>query len=300
MKVFISGGSGFVGTRLSNNFLAQGHDVIGVGGSKKNRTLNHKNYTYVSADTTKAGKWQNYLKNADVVVNLAGQTIFHYWTKQYKKKIYDSRILTTRNIVSALPKDHSMLFLSASAVGIYGDCGDDLLPESHTEGDDFLATVCRDWEKEAKLGTSEMVSLAIMRFGVVLDAGSGAFPTMLLPYKLMVGGKIGAGSHWFPWIHIDDLIAAVNFIISERKDGVFNFCSPSSVRNRESSKIIGKVFHKPSIFTTPAFILRMILKEFGDLLLFSQKGYPENLLNSGFEFKYPDFKKALEEIKLRR
>ncbi|MBC8146540.1 MAG: DUF1731 domain-containing protein, partial [Bacteroidetes bacterium] len=138
-----------------------------------------------------------------------------------------------------------------------------------------------------------------MRFGVVLDASGGAFPTMLFPYKLMIGGKIGKGSQWFPWIHIDDLIGATNFIITNRKDGVFNFCSPYPVQNRESSKIIGKVFQKPSIFMTPAFIIRLMLKEFGDLLLFSQKGYPENLLNNGFEFKFPDFQKALEDIKLK-
>jgi len=299
MKVFISGGSGFVGTHLSKNFLDQGYEVIGVGGSKENGYINHKNYTYVSADTTQAGEWQDHIKDADVVVNLAGRTIFHYWTKNYKKQIYDSRILTTRHIASALPQDRSVLFLSASAIGIYGDCGDDNLIETHVTGDDFLANVCLEWEKEATMVASDNIQTIIMRFGVVLDAKSGAFPTMLLPYKFMVGGKIGSGAQWFPWIHIDDLIAGVNFTIKHRRSKIYNFCSPLPVRNKDSSKIIGEVFHKLSFFMTPAFIIRLALKEFGDLLLFSQKGYPDNLLKDGFKFKYPDFKKALEEIKPR-
>lgn len=297
MKIFITGGSGFIGTGLSAYFLTNGHAVVAVGGRDASKTLSHSNFKYISADTTKKGPWQEELKDIDAVINLAGRSIFKRWDEKYKKSIYESRILTTRNIVEALPSGREITLCSTSAAGYYGDRGEDILTESEPSGSDFLAKVCRDWEEEAFKAKNKGVRVAAMRFGVVLGRDGGALEKMIPPIRFFVGGPIGNGRQWFPWIHIEDLISAIIFVL-ENKDvnGSLNFTAPESTRNIELVKTIAGILHRPAFMPAPSFMIRLILGEFGSSILASQRVIPDKLLKYGFKFKYPDIRGALINI----
>ncbi len=297
MNIIITGGSGFVGTQLSNFLLRGGHRVTAVGRSADQRRISHVNYKYVSADTTRSGKWQTEFDDADAVVNLAGATIFKRWTSSHKKEIYDSRILTTRNVVSALPQDKSITLCSASGAGYYGNRGDDLLKEDEIPGDDFLAGVSVDWEKEALKAGDRGARVAVMRFGVILGKNGGAMAKMIPAFKFFVGGSMGSGNQWFPWMHLDDLTAAIQFILEDdRLEGPVNFCAPNPTRYRDMARTLGEVLNRPAVMPAPAFMIRLVMGEFGNVLLASQRTIPDKLLHHGFSFKYPDIKDAIRAV----
>ncbi|MDH3356967.1 MAG: NAD-dependent epimerase/dehydratase family protein, partial [Desulfobacteraceae bacterium] len=164
MQIFISGGTGFVGTNLTRYLLDKGHSVIAAGTSSTHKRVRHDNFRYISADTTEKGSWQDSLKDVDALINLAGRTIFNRWSERYKKQIYNSRILTTRNLVEAIPDDKEVVLCSTSAVGYYGNRAEEILNEEALPGNDFLATVSIDWEKEAFLAEKKGARVAAMRF----------------------------------------------------------------------------------------------------------------------------------------
>lgn len=295
MKIFITGSSGFIGSRLVDAFLDSGHQVTGVDVLPSSGNFKGDAFLFVQADTRQPGRWQISAADADVIINLTGISIFHRWTHKYKQKIYDSRILTTRNIVNALTGDRRVTLLSTSAIGYYGHCHDEILDENNGSGDDFLAQVCIDWEKEALLAQKKGARVVCARFGVVLGKNGGALSKMVPAYRLFVGGPLGNGLQWFPWIHIDDLINAIDFVIdNENIEGPVNFCSPNPVRNNDFSKMLGKVLNRPAFFRTPAFMLRLAAGELGDLLLNSQRALPALLIESGYTFKYPNLLEAME------
>jgi uncharacterized protein len=297
MKIFVSGGTGFVGTTLVRYLLAAGHSVVATGSSSTHESVDHKHYLFISADTTKKGPWQGALKNVDALINLAGRTIFNRWSERYKKEIYNSRILTTRNLVDAIPDNKEVVLCSTSAVGYYGDRGEEILKEDAAPGNDFLATVSMDWEKEAFLAEEKGARVAVMRFGVVLGKNGGALAKMIPAFKSFAGGPVGSGNQWFPWIHLEDLISAIVFIIEDQDmKGPVNFCAPNPVRNRDFAKALGKVLGRPSFMKTPSFMIRTLMGEMGTALLGSQRVVPEKLLKNGFEFQYPDIGKALRNL----
>ncbi len=297
MKILITGGPGFVGFNLTDYLLDKGHSVIAVGRTSTQNRITAERYRYISADTTQPGDWQEALGEVDAVVNLAGKSIFKRWSKRYKKEIYDSRILTTRNVVDALPAGQSVVLCSASGAGYYGNRGDDFLKEDEKPGDDFLATVSVDWEAEAFKGTDKGIRVAVMRFGVILGKHGGSMAKMVPAFKSFVGGPIGRGTQWFPWIHLADLMAAILFIFKNPQvKGAINFCAPKPVRNRELAKTLGEVLRRPAVMPAPAFMIRLVLGEFGNILLYSQRTIPDKLLSNGFEFQYPDVKSAIKEV----
>ncbi|MGD8990595.1 MAG: TIGR01777 family oxidoreductase [Desulfobacterales bacterium] len=297
MKILITGGPGFIGTNLSEYLLAGGHSVVAVGRAANQKRTSADRYHYISADTTRSGGWQKALGDVDLVVNLAGKSIFKRWNDRYKREIYDSRILTTRNVVEALPADQTVVLCSASGAGYYGNRGDDVLKEDEKPGDDFLASVSIDWEAEASKAAQKGVRVALMRFGVILGKGGGALAKMIPAFKSFVGGPIGSGSQWFPWMHLTDLMAAILFIAEQPGiDGPLNFCAPNPVTNRELANTLGDVLGRPAFMPAPAFMIRTVLGEFGNVLLDSQRTIPDKLLSHGFKFQYPDIKSAIQAV----
>lgn len=297
MNIFITGGLGFVGRHLSRALLDEGHAVTASGRSKTVRTIDHPRFRYVAADTTREGPWQEAAQKVDAAVNLAGVSIFSYWTESHKQKMVDSRILTTRNLVNALLKGNAKVLCSASAVGYYGHQGDEKLTEEHPPGDDFLARLAMAWEKEAHAAEAGNIRVAIPRFGIVLDRSGGAMSKMVPAFRMFLGGPLGDGRQWFPWIHLHDLVQAMMFCLTnEETRGVINFCAPEPVRNETLAKTLGDVLNRPAIMPAPAFVIRTALGEFGDALLSSQRAVPERLQKLGFAFRYPDLRSALTEI----
>jgi len=297
MKIIITGGLGFIGTKLSIRLLESGHQVTIVDHSPKPRPYTPQEARYVSADTMVPGAWQEEVENYDAVINLAGASIFRRWNNDTKQLIYDSRILTTRNVVEAMPKEKGALLCSTSAVGYYGFRGDEQLTEEDSPGNDFLARVCVDWEREARKAAEKGVRVAITRFGIVLGRTGGVLGKMIPAFKKFVGGPLGSGKQWFSWIHIEDLLKAFLFVF-ENQDihGPVNFCSPNPVRNRDLARALGKALSRPSFLTTPAIILRVVLGEFGSVLLEGQRVIPAKLVKYGFVFQYPEIMGALQEV----
>lgn len=298
MNIFITGGLGFVGRHLSSALLKDGHRITGVGRSKNpDGMIEHPAFTYLAADTTKPGDWQETVADHDIVINLAGKSIFTLWTKKVKKEIYDSRILTTRNVADSLAGAGETIFFSTSAVGYYGERGEDLLTEEEPAGDDFLAGVCRDWEQEALKAQTDAVRVVLTRFGIVLDRDGGAMASMVPAFKLFLGGRLGSGSQWFPWIHLHDLIAAYQFAINHPEvSGPANWCAPHPVRNRDLTKSLAQKLGRPVMLPIPRFVIKTVLGEFGEALICSQRGQPDVLQKAGFHFEYGEIDRALNEI----
>ncbi|MGD8844862.1 MAG: TIGR01777 family oxidoreductase, partial [Desulfobacteraceae bacterium] len=262
MDVAITGGTGFVGTYLCRHLLNAGHRVTAIGSRTRYRLIDHDRFTFVSADTTRPGAWQQVISEADLVFNLAGRTIFRRWTRHYKQQIFDSRILTTRYLVEALPDSTQTVLVSTSAVGYYGDCGDTELTESSPPGRSYLAAVSKDWEREAKVAEAKGARVVIARFGIVLGAHGGALGKMIPPFRSFVGGPLGNGQQWFPWIHIQDMVEALEFVASgSDRTGPFNLCAPHPVRNRAMAAALGKVLGRPAGMPAPAFMLKMMMGE---------------------------------------
>jgi len=297
MKIFITGGTGFVGGHAKNHFLEQGHAVTVVGTRSSPEGMDHELCHYVEADTTEAGDWQAEAAQADLILNLAGRTIFRRWSESYKAKIRDSRIKTTRNLVDALAPDSKAVLISTSAVGYYGDCGEAVITEQNAIGDDFLASLAKAWEAEAMRAADKGVRVVIARFGIVLGQDGGALASMVPAFRSFVGGPLGSGKQWFPWLHIHDLLAACDFLHG-RADlhGAFNFCSPNPVRNRQMAQTLGSVLHRPAMMPVPTMALKLMLGELAGALLASQRAVPAKLLAAGFEFKYPELAGALKDI----
>lgn len=296
-KVLITGASGFLGKKMARLFLLKGYPVMGMGTSQRHPfSSEFKHFDWISADTTIKGKWQEKVAQADIIINLAGRNIFHYWTKQYKQAIYDSRVLTTCNLVDAIADGKNKTLLTASAVGIYGDCKDEPLTEKRLPGKDFLAQVCVDWEKEGLRAKDKGVRVAVMRFGVVLGTG-GALSLMAPAFKFCVGGPLGNGQQWFPWIDARDLEKAIVFIVENPSaEGIFNFTGPTPVRQKQFARALGQALNRPAFIPAPSFMVKAIMGDLGRSLLQSQRAIPENLLDSGYAFLFPDIAASLNDI----
>lgn len=297
MTFFISGGLGFVGTYLSRYLLERGHRILATGRRPDPMTVVHNRFEYISTDTTQPGVWQEALKQIDTVINLSGSTIYRRWTETYKKTICHSRIETTKNIVDQLTTQSPVTLVNASAVGYYGDRGDETIDEEAPPGNDFLARVAINWEQEALRAEGKGARVVCGRFGIVLGRGGGVIEKMLPAFRNFVGGPQGNGRQWFPWIHMEDLCGVIEFVLNTPKmSGPINFCAPHPVRNRELAQAMGRIMKRPAFMRVPAFMLRMILGEFGTALLSSQRCVPKKLIASGYRFKYPEIAGALENL----
>jgi len=299
MKILITGGTGFVGTQLTTRLIQEGHTVTILTRSLKGAKESPPGIFYLEGDPTKKGFWQEAIKDHDAVINLAGASIFAKWTEEYKKVLRESRVSTTQNIVEGVPSDPSkkITLFSTSAVGYYGFCRDEELTEESPHGEDFLAQMAVEWEGEALKAKDKGARVVITRFGIVLGEKGGALGQMIPLFKKYIGGPIGSGRQWFSWVHIKDLTEALAFLIKHPEiSGPVNVCAPSPVRNKDFANALGKVLHRPSFMPTPGFMVKLVLGEFGSVILEGQRVIPKRLLESGFAFQYPNIDKALQGI----
>jgi hypothetical protein len=298
MNIFMTGGTGFVGTYLSQKLISEGHRVTILTQPPGDAALKIAGLSYLDGNPTIKGKWQESVKEHDVIINLAGASIFSRWTAEQKKILRDSRMDTTRNVVEALPADASKVTLfSTSAVGYYGFHEDEEMTENMPAGDDFLAQLARDWEQEALRAQDKGARVVITRFGIVLGKNGGALGQMIPLFKYFLGGPLGNGKQWFSWVHMQDLAEAFAFLLTHLEiEGAVNLCAPQPVRNADLGKAIGKILHRPSFIPAPSFMIKLILGEFGSVLLKGQRVIPRRLLDAGFKFKYPNIEEALKGI----
>ena len=298
MKVFMTGGRGFVGTFLSRELARHGHEVTILTRRETSSDPAYPAISFLTGDPTREGPWMGVVPDHDWIINLAGASVFTRWSAARKQEIYDSRILTTRNLVAALAAgDRRQLFCSTSAIGYYGPRGDEDLTEESPPGDDFLARLARDWEAEALRAQDLGLRVVVTRFGLVLGPDGGVLGQMAPLFKFFLGGPVGSGSQWFSWMHRADHARAFLFIKDHPEiQGPVNFTAPQPVRNRELARALGRVLHRPSFLPAPGFMLRLMLGEFADVVLTGQKVLPQKLLAAGFSFDFPNLDTALENL----
>lgn len=299
MKILITGGTGFVGTQLNPRLIQDGHEVTILTRSLKGAKKASPGISYLEGDPIRKGPWQEAIKTHDAVINLAGASIFSRWTEGHKKAIRESRVNTTRNLVEEIPSrpESPFILFSASAVGYYGFCGDEELTEASPPGNDFLARIAVEWEGEALKAREKGARVVITRFGIVLGEKGGALGQMIPLFKKYIGGPIGSGKQWFSWVHIKDLADAFTFLLKYPGiSGPVNVCSPNPVRNKDLAEALGKALHRPSFMPAPGFMIKLVLGEFGSVILEGQRVIPKRLLESGFIFQHPSIEKALQEI----
>ena len=288
MKIFITGGTGFVGTTLISRLTGQGNDVSVLTRSQRKDRSPAAGVTFIEGDPTNRGQWQEEVQGHDVIINLAGASIFSRWTPRRKKLIQDSRVQTTRNLVEALSvrKGRESLFLSTSAVGYYGFHGDEDLDENSPPGKDFLASVARQWEAEAVKAEEYGCRVLRCRLGIVLGQRGGALERMVPPIKWYFGSALGDGKQWLSWIHEQDLAEIYLFLIQQKNlSGPINCSAPYPVTNKEITLAIAKALNRPILMPpVPAFMIKLLLGEFASALVYGQKALPRKLLDSGFQF----------------
>lgn len=283
---------------MRDRLLRDGHQVTTIGTRDAAAAQAPRGGFYLQADTTSPGPWQDAVRNADVIYNLTGKTIFKRWSKSNKNAIYDSRIATTERIVEALPDQTRTVLISTSAVGYYGDGGEQPLTEASASGQGFLAELARDWEDAAARAALKGARVVQARFGIVLGRHGGALAAMLPAFKAFMGGPLGSGAQWFPWIHIEDILRALVFLADQPGlSGAFNLCAPNPVRNREMAIALGRRLGRPARMAVPPFMLRTMMgAELAGVLLASQRVLPERLLASGFRFRFEDIEQALADL----
>ncbi|NCS80524.1 MAG: TIGR01777 family protein [Ignavibacteria bacterium] len=299
-KIVITGATGLIGRELCKSLFTRRDELTIFSTSVEKAKA-------VLPFAKEVVEWKNYdkdysvyLEGKDAVIHLAGASVAgKRWNQSYKKEIYDSRINTTRNLVSSIEKCEQKpeVFISASAIGFYGEREDSILSETSSAGNDFLSHVCIDWENASEQLEMLNVRRAIVRTGIVLSTDDGALKKMLLPFQLYVGGPLGNGKQWFSWIHLADIISLYLFLLDNKNlKGIFNAVSPQPVQMKTFAKILGKVLRKPSLFPVPKFILKLVMGESASAILASQKVKPGALLEAGFKFNYEDLELALIDL----
>lgn len=294
MKVAVTGASGLIGSALVSELENRGDQVLRIG-----RTARQEGD--IVWDPMEGNLDPALIEAVDAVVNLAGETIEGRWTAKKKKKILESRVKGTQLLSQTFQRLDTppKIFVSSSASGFYGDRGEEILTESSTAGNGFLADVCKAWEAAAD--TSSETRLAIARTGVVFDPSGGALQKLLIPIRLFFGGPLGGGKQWWPWITLADEVKALMHMIDTDIEGPVNLVSPQPLRNKELTKQIAKALKRPAFIPAPAFALRALLGEMADgLLLSSSRILPEALEKSGFQFSSPDLQSALESLELTK
>jgi uncharacterized protein (TIGR01777 family) len=304
MRVFVTGGTGLIGSRLVRRLRERGDDVRLL--TRRPDAVREKfaGCDLLAGDPMIVGPWMEAAAECDAVVNLAGENIFgRRWNDDYKRMLMDSRVKTTDNVAAALARSPrtasggAKVLVNASAIGYYGPRGDEEIGEGGPPGSDYLAEICVAWEKSARAAEAAGARVALVRIGIVLDRDGGALKPMLTPFKLGVGGPVGSGRQWMSWIHHADLVGII-LLALERADarGPLNGTAPSPVTNKEFGKALGRALHRPAFLPTPGFVMRAALGEVAGVVLTGQRVLPKEVLRLGYQFQFPTIDGALADI----
>lgn len=300
MRIIITGGSGLIGRALARDLGSSGHDVVILTRDPDKVGALPSGVRAARWDGRTAQGWVSLLDGDSAVVHLAGESVAEgRWTAEKKRRIRDSRVVSGAAVMDALREApvKPRVLIQSSAVGYYGGRGDEVIPEDTPPGHDFLAEVCQEWEASTAEAESLGVRRAVARTGIVLAREGGALPLMSLPFKMMIGGPIGDGRQWFPWIHIDDEVGALRFLLErEEARGAFNLTAPHPVTNRELTQALARVLGRPGFLPAPGFALRLALGEMAGSLLQGQRAVPSRLQELGYAFRWPDLEPALVSL----
>jgi uncharacterized protein (TIGR01777 family) len=297
-KIVITGATGLIGKRLSKKIIDEGNLVTVVSRSVEKakqlvpRAVNYVGWNYQNEPA-------DFVDGQDIIVHLMGENIMSKrWTDKHKQVVYNSRIKSTRKIVEGIKRaSHKpTLLVHSSAIGYYG-IGNFEVDDYSPKGTGFLSDLVFDWENEAKKVEEAGVRKVSVRLGIVLDKKEGALKRMLLPYKLFLGGQLGSGKQWFPWISIEDVVSIFKFAMDNQNiSGALNAVSPGVINMKEFSKSLGDILHRPSLFRVPAYILKLVLGEAADVLIFGVRASSNKLLESGYKFEYSSIEPALKSL----
>ena len=297
MHVFVTGATGLIGRALCGALLGRGHAVTALTRRPAAAGSLPAGVKAVEGDPARAGPWQEALARADACVHLAGEPVAAgRWTVARKASIEASRVDSTRLVAEVVAAGGPSILVAGSAVGFYGSRGEELLAEDAAPGQGFLAEVARRWEAAAEraAGRARVVQL---RTGIVLARDGGALPRLVLPFRLMVGGSLGDGTAWQPWLHLADEVGLILLALEDaRVEGPLNACAPEPVRGRELARAIAAVLRRPSLFPVPAPALRLALGELADVVLASQRVVPRKALGLGYAFRFPSLEPALRDL----
>ncbi len=300
MKIFVTGGTGFVGRYVTRRLSEDGHEILVLSRSAQKAKESVPWAETVEGDPRKAGDWQQRVDECDAAVNLAGTSIFTVWTDSARKSIMESRVLSTQNLVDGLSgAGKEKILINGSAVGYYGSRMDDeALGEDGPHGSEFMSEVCLRWEEEALKAAQAGVRVALCRFGIVLGRGGGALSMMLPAFRWMVGSPIGTGRQWMSWIHMEDLFEIFSFILGNgAMSGPINCVAPHPVRNAEFARVLSRTLGRPILLPgVPSFVLNMLLGELSNVVVKGQRVIPDKLIEAGFSFKFPTLAQALQDL----
>ena len=297
MRITLTGATGFIGSRLVQLWLEAGHELHVLG--RKPGKLPPAVHFWEWTDPERTSPPAESLDGSDAVINLAGEPVAQRWNEAVKQRIRSSRVQGTSRLVDALramPRPPAVL-VNASAVGYYGSRGDEVLTETSPPGKGFLPDVCKEWEQQAQQAAPLGSRVVCVRTGIVLGTEGGALPQMLPPFRLGVGGRLGSGKQWMPWIHIDDIVGLIDFAVNTRTvQGPLNACSPNPVTNADFSRELGRVLHKPALLPVPEFAIQLLFGEMAEVVLASDRALPQAAVAAGYPFRFPELPAALIKL----
>lgn len=300
-KIIITGATGLIGQQLTIKLTDMDYKITIFTRNPDNAQKKLPNvHKVVKWEYDYVDEWLHELESVDAVIHLAGANLStKRWNKEYKKLLYDSRIISTKKLIEAIKtvERKPKVFITASAIGYYGNRSDEILTEESEAGKDFLANLCNDWEKEAKNVEQFGVRSVQIRTGLALSRNEGTLKQMLPAFKYFIGGPLGNGKQWYSWLHIEDIVNIyVKALESEILSGPINAVSPNPVTMKKFAKILGDVLHRPSFFSVPKIILLPVIGQVAEVVTSSQRVVPEKLLNSSFKFKFEKLEDALRDI----
>jgi uncharacterized protein (TIGR01777 family) len=300
MSIIITGGTGLIGRALVKNLTQTGHQVIVLTRNPSTAATLPPGARAVAWDAATSAGWGHLANGAEAIINLAGESIGpSRWSDERKRRIRESRLRAGAAVVQAVrtAENKPGVVIQASAVGYYGPHGAELVTEGAPSGADFLSSVCRDWEASTQEVETANVRRVLLRTGIVLSPEGGVLPLFLLPFRFFVGGPLGSGNQWLPWIHMADEVGAIRFLMeTPAASGAFNLCSPNPQTMKDFTATIGKVLGRPSYLPAPSFALKLALGEVSTLVLDGQRQVPQRLLEAGYRFHYSESKAALQDL----